>query len=49
MLFPDRRKALRKLQEGLLSTESSFTGSKGLEEAIVEMNRRLKEIHSQRG
>ena len=40
---------LRKLQEGLLSTESSFTGSKGLEEAIVEMNRRLKEIHSQRG
>ena len=40
---------LRKLQEGLLSTESSFTSSKDLEEAIVKMNMRLKEIHSQRG
>ena len=40
---------LRKLQEGLLSTESSFVSSKDLEEAIVKMNRRLKEIHSQRG
>ena len=40
---------LRKLQEGLLSTEPSFTSSKDLEEAIVKMNMRLKEIHSQRG
>jgi DNA primase len=40
---------LRKLQEGLLSTESSFASSKDLEEAIIKMNRRLKEIHSQRG
>ena len=40
---------LRKLQEGLLSAESSFESSKDLEEAIVKMNSRLKEIHSQRG
>ena len=40
---------LRKLQEGLLSTESSLPSSKDLEEAIVKMNKRLKEIHSQRG
>ncbi|MBR61638.1 MAG: DNA primase [Dehalococcoidia bacterium] len=40
---------LRKLQEGLLSTESSLASSKDLEEAIVKMNNRIKEIHSQRG
>ena len=40
---------LRKLQEGLLSTESSMPSSKDLEDAIVKMNKRLKEIHSQRG
>jgi len=40
---------LRKLQEGLLSSKSSFESSSDLEQAIVKMNQRLKEIHAQRG
>jgi DNA primase len=40
---------LRRLQDGLLSGEESFEVSQDVEQAIIKVNTRLREIHAQRG
>ena len=40
---------LRLLQDGLLSGEQPFEASHDIEQAIINVNKRLKDIHSWRG